>query len=65
MQPCWDASFHYLLVNGAAASGWAALGSPLAAVNEQLFNDGIQKMSAFYAPFDHRSNYQFSRDQLT
>lgn len=65
VQPCWDPSFHYMLVNGAAASGWAALGSPMANVHEQLFQDAVQRMISFYAPFDHSSNYQFSRDQLT
>ena len=64
-QPIWDASFHYLLVHGAAATGFAFIGSPMQQTHEQLFNDGLQRMISFYAPFDHRSNYQFSRDQLT
>lgn len=64
-QPCWDSSFHYILVHGAAASGYGMMGSPLETYHEQLFTDGVQKLVSLYAPFDHRSNYQFSRDQLT
>lgn len=64
-QPCWDASFHFILVHGAAASGYGMMGSPLEMMHEQLFQDGIQKMISFYAPFDHRSNYQFSRDAFS
>lgn len=64
-QPCWDASLHFLLVHGAAATGYGMMGSGLEGLHEGLFNDGLQRMISFYAPFDHSSNYQFSRDLLT
>lgn len=63
--PAWDSAFHWLLVPGSASIGYMLMGSPLADRHEQMFQDGLQRMVAFYAPFDHRSNYQFVRDSLT
>lgn len=64
-QPAWDAGFHFVLVHEAAAIGYTLLGSPLADRHFQMGEDTIQRMVQFYAPFDHASNYQFTRDSIS